>query len=247
VSERLHQSRRALALTPELVALTMRKVEDTGPDAGIPQFDDADYAAAVRNILKDRPSGDVWIFAYGSLIWNPACDTADPRVGTARGWHRAFRLRITRWRGTKEQPGLMMGLDRGGQCTGILYRLPAETVEEGLHKLLRREMTRKPPTNAPRWLSVEAEARTTVAIGFVMNQKGFAYAGSRSHEETADILAKACGHWGSGAEYLHNTIVKLSEHGIHDRNLWRLQELVAERIEALHGSTASKSQHGAEV
>ena len=235
------RSERVLALTPELVALTQRKIEDTGPDPGVAQFTDADYDEAVTAALAGRNTEDVWIFAYGSLIWNPACEVVEQRIGTAHGWHRAFRLSITRWRGTQEQPGLMMGLDRGGQCTGLLYRLPARAAEENLHKLFRREMTRKPPTNAPRWLSVAVDGGAIPALGFVINRKGFAYAGSRSHEATADILASACGHWGSGAEYLHNTIAKLAEHGIYDRNLWRLQALVAERIKELHGSDASRS------
>jgi cation transport protein ChaC len=220
----------SLALTPELVALTMRKVEDAGPDPGVPQFDDADYAELVAALLAGRPPENIWLFAYGSLIWNPACVTIEQRVGTARGWHRAFRLKISRWRGTKEQPGLMMGLDRGGGCTGLLQRLPAESVVEELGKLLRREMSRKPPGNVPRWLKVDAAGGPVEALGFVMNRNGYAYAGSRPHAETAEILARACGHLGSGAEYLHRTCAKLAEHGIHDRNLWELQRLVAERI-----------------
>lgn len=231
----------ALALTPDLVALTMRAIEDTGPDPGVEQFNDADYDAAVAATLAGHAADDIWIFACGSLIWNPACDVVEERIGTARGWHRAFRINMTRWRGTKEQPGLMMGLDRGGQCTGVLYRIPAGTAEANLAKLFRREMTRKPPTNMPRWLRVETDGGPLAAIAFVMDKKGFAYAGIRTHEETAEILAKACGHWGSGAEYLHNTIVKLAEYGIHDRNLWRLQALVAERIKERNPSPGAKS------
>ena len=71
------------------------------------------------------------------------------------------------------------------------------------------------------------------AMAFVLDRKVAAYTGPRTYEETADVLAKACGHGGSGAEYLHNTVVKLAEHGIHDRNLWALDRLVAERIRSL--------------
>jgi cation transport protein ChaC len=226
----LRQQRRAPTLTPELVALTLRKIEDTGPEPGEPQFDDGDYAELAASLLAGREGNDVWLFAYGSLIWNPACATVEERIGTVHGWHRAFRLKISRWRGTKEQPGLMMGLDRGGRCTGLLYRLPRESLADEVGKLLRREMSRKPPGNVPRWLKVDTTDGPVEAIGFVMNRSGYAYAGSRPHAETAEILAKACGHLGSGAEYLHNTCVKLAEHGIYDRNLWELQRLVADRI-----------------
>jgi cation transport protein ChaC len=82
---------------------------------------------------------------------------------------------------------------------------------------------------------VETKDGPVRAIGFVIDRNGPAYAGKRSDEETAAVLARACGHWGSGAEYLRNTVEKLAEHGIYDRNLWRLQALVAEKIRALHG------------
>ena len=146
---------RPLMLTPELVALTIRPMEDPGPGPDFVPATDADHDAAVAETLAGRPDGDAWLFACGSLIWRPACDFVEHRVGTARGWHRAFRLTISRWRGTAEQPGLMMGLDRGGQCTGVLYRLLPENVEESLGKLVRREMPRRPSANVPRWLRVE--------------------------------------------------------------------------------------------
>jgi len=79
-------------------------------------------------------------------------------MGMAHGWHRAFRLRIPRWRATEDQPGLMMALDRDGQCRGVLYRIPAATGEQNLGKLVRREMSAKPPTNVPRWIRVETDA-----------------------------------------------------------------------------------------
>jgi len=220
-----------MALTPNLVAQVHRVVEDSGPDPTIVYHTEEDYDAVVRSLLATHPlQQDTWLFAYGSLIWKPEIDQVEERSGTAHGWHRAFRLRITRWRATREQPGLMMGLDRGGQCRGVLYRLSAARLEENLGKLVRREMSAKPPTNVARWISVESNAGSVKAIAFVMNRKGRAYAGSLTLEETATLLATACGHWGSSAEYLHNTVAHLEERGIHDRNLWRLQALVAQRI-----------------
>jgi cation transport protein ChaC len=124
----------------------------------------------------------------------------------------------------------MMALDRGGQCRGVLYRLPAADLEGQLGKLFRREFTLKPPNNIPRWISVETDQGPVRAITFVMNRQARAYAGRLSPDEVADVLAKACGHWGSGAEYLHRTVQHLEEGGIHDRQLWRLQEKVADRI-----------------
>src|SRR3712207_120732 len=141
-------------------------------------------------------------------------------------------VRIERFRGTKDQPGLMMSLDRGGQCQGVVFKLPPGDLEEQLKKLVRREITVKPPNNIPRWIAVETDQGLVRALAFVMNRQSRFYTGKLPPEEVADVLAKACGHWGFGAEYLHNTVAHLEEYGVRDRNLWRLQALVAERIQA---------------
>lgn len=221
-----------MALTPDHVALVHRIVEDPGPEPGLVYHGEADYDEVVRNMLALRPPGrDAWLFAYGSLIWKPEVEHLEARRGTAHGWHRSFCFRITRFRATRDRPGLMMALDRGGQCQGILYRLPGGSLEAQLGKLFRREFTVKPPNSTPRWIRVATEEGPLTALAFVMNRRAPAYVGRLAPEEVAALLAGACGHWGSGAEYLHNTVMHLEEHGIHDRNLWRLQKLVAGRIE----------------
>jgi glutathione-specific gamma-glutamylcyclotransferase len=231
---------RQLALTPSLVAQVHRVLEDAGPDPNVVYHTEEDYDAVVHHLLSAHALGqDLWLFAYGSLLWKPEVDHVEERMGMAHGWHRAFRLRITRWRATEDQPGLMMALDRDGQCRGVLYRIPAATGEQNLGKLVRREMSAKPPTNVPRWIRVETDAGSVQAIAFVINRRGRVYAGKVSLEDTARLLAKACGHWGSCAEYLHKTVVHLEERGIHDRNLWRLQSLVAEQIKAATSSPGS--------
>ena len=225
---------RQMALTPDLVARVHRVVEDAGQEPGLSYQTDEDYDAAVEKILATHPVGeDAWLFAYGSLIWKPEIEQIDARRGTARGFHRSFCFRIIRHRATKEQPGLMMALDRGGQCQGVLYRLPGATLREQIGKLFRREFTVKPQNTIPRWISVDTDQGTVRALGFVMNRDAPTYAGRLPPEEVAETLAKACGHWGSGADYLRNTVAHLEEHGIRDRNLWRLQALVAERIKAM--------------
>jgi cation transport protein ChaC len=236
----------SLALTPELVALTLQKIEDPGPPPGVTYFDEADYGPIVAEALAGAPEGALWLFAFGSLIWKPACDHVEERKGLVRGWHRAFRLGWDyRWRGNPEHPNLMMGLDRGGECHGILYRLPSGEEERNLSALIRREMRIKPPPGLPitqtaRWLTVETKGERVRAVAFVLNRGGPGYRGPRPHEETAEILSKSCGTNGSGAEYLYRTVAKLAEHGIYDRNLWHLQKLVAERIRARHSSPVSE-------
>jgi len=226
---------RRMSLTPELVALVHREVEDPGPIPGVAYQTDDDYERMVDGLLATHPSGeDAWLFAFGSLIWKPECEHADGRAGIAPGWHRSFCFRIRRYRATEECPGLMMSLDRGGQCKGMLYRLPAASLRQQLHKLCRREITVKPQNTVARWITVVSDGLPVRAIAFVMNRASPAYVGRLSPEEVAGALSKACGHWGSGAEYLFNTVQKLEEHGIHDRYLWTLQQLVAERIALDH-------------
>jgi cation transport protein ChaC len=223
---------RPLSLTPDLVARTKQVIADPGKDPALTYQSDADYAALTAAVLAQRPAGQpLWLFACGSLIWKPEVEYAEEAMAVAPGWHRSFCFRIIRFRGTPDCPGLMMALDRGGSCHGVLFRLEEADIAARVEKLIRRECVTKPANNLPRWISVEmADGRRVFALAFVMNRRSPNYLGRLEHEKVADILARACGHGGSGAEYLYNTVSHLAERGIYDRNLWRLQALVAERI-----------------
>lgn len=238
-------SRRLMSLTPDLVAHVYRQVEDLGPPVGGSYLEDADYAALVDEALRGRTQdGPIWLFAYGSLIWRPEIEHVEERVATVRGWHRSFCMKLTRWRGTPESPGLMLGLDRGGACRGVAMRLPGGNPGEQLAKLFRREMTFKPSTYAPRWLPATTAAGPLTALGFVINRKGRAYSGPLSEGERVKMMASACGHVGSCADYLYNAVVSLEARGIHDRYLWRLQHLVAAEIAARRDSTVATASAG---
>ena len=225
--------RHEMSLTADLVALVHRSVADPGPSPGFEPLTDNDHDERRNTLLAShRKNDDLWLFAYGSLIWKPACEVDVQDHALLRGWHRKFCLRLLRFRGSADCPGLMMALDIGGSCRGVVQRIPAKHVEERLDQLLRRETSVKPASNVPRWVTVETDSGRRRAIAFAINRKGPTYAGPHTLEETADILARACGHWGSGAEYLMHTVAHLEDLGIHDRYLWKLQELVAERIKA---------------
>jgi cation transport protein ChaC len=239
-----------LVLTPELVARVARIEPDPGPQPGSIPLTDEDYRSMVAELLAERPPGPFWLFAYGSLIWKPEIEHEEEQIATAPGWHRAFCLRLTRWRGTRERPGLMMALDRGGSCNGVLLRLPDDDLHLRLDKLLRREMSVKwtehdgrairparlalGTGNLARWIKVRSNGNIVPALAFVANPKGQVYAGKLASEEVARILAAAAGHWGSCAEYLYNTVLHLDARGIRDKGLWRLQALVAAEIAAAH-------------
>ena len=146
-----------MRLTERHVALMRRDIKDEGgpPSGHIPMTED-DYQRVMGELLGGMTEGAAfWIFAYGSLIWKPACEVVELRTGILRGWHRAFCLGWnTRFRGSESAPGLMLALDHGGACKGVLYRLPNEAVEANLHKLLEREMGFKPASFPPRWVTV---------------------------------------------------------------------------------------------
>ncbi|SAL86158.1 ChaC-like protein [Caballeronia terrestris] len=219
-------------LTPELVALIGCKVEDRGPPPGVVVHSEADYEASLQALLTTGAwqGEDIWVFAYGSLLWNPAFDVDEQVAAILPGWHRAFCIRLTRFRGTPEQPGLMMSLVSGGSCRGALYRIAGGRVFENLRKLWRREMTVKPPTSPPRWVTAKAGHTAVRAIVFAADRRGRNFVTGLNDEEIACVLCKAVGHWGSGAEYLMQTVDHLERLGIRDANLWRLQRVVAQKL-----------------
>ncbi len=106
-------------LTAELVALIERLEPDPGPEPGTTDHTDAEFDAMVKAVLAEYSPDELWVFAYGSLIWNPEFKFVESRRATAHGWHRSFCLKLTRWRGTRELPALMLALDGGGTCKGV--------------------------------------------------------------------------------------------------------------------------------
>lgn len=220
-------------LTADLVALVERTEPDPGPPPGSREPTEAELRAVATQVLDTRPDGPLWLFAYGSLIWKPELEHLETRRARAHGWHRRFCMRLTRWRGTREVPGLMMALDRGGSVSGLAYRLSRADEFAQVMQLLARETDDARPTNVPRWLDVATPDGPLRALAFVASPTGANYAGRLPQHVVARTLARAAGHWGSGAQYLHNTVAGLDVHGIRDRNLWSLQSLVADEIRAL--------------
>jgi cation transport protein ChaC len=228
--DRMHNE---MALTPELVARCERGIADPGPEPGLPYLSEAEYDLLTEKLLAQKPAGPLWVFAYGSLIWNPEYESVEHRRAGAHGWHRAFCLELQRWRGTPEQKGLMMALERGGSCHGVLFRLPDNDHGLQLGRLLRREISFAAEMSGIRWIPVDTAEGRLYALVFWAGATGLDITVDLPLPEVARILARACGHLGSGAGYLYNTVSHLKEYGIRDRNLWRLQELVAEEIKSL--------------
>ena len=228
---------RQMRLTLELVARVPPHSGDTGKLAGrTDRPTDAEYDQVVATLLADGPeTGEVWIFAYGSLIWNPEFEFDQERLGTAKGWHRSFCLGWVRiYRGTPERPGIMLAMDRGGSCRGVVFRLPPDAVHENMLKILRREMPIKRanfPSNSARWISVQTKGGPLRALAFPISRQSDAYLPGLTPEMVVKALATAAGERGSMAEYLHSTVTHLEQRGIHDRYMWKMQDMVAAWLE----------------
>ena len=178
-------------------------------------LNDEQLAASLRRTLDERPAGvGWWVFAYGSLLWNPLFPVAEMRVARLRGWHRRFCLWSLATRGTPDAPGLVLGLEPGGSCRGVALRLPAPLALDELHLLWRREMV--VGSYRPTWIRLDAEGREVVALTFVVRRDHVQYAGKLSPEREVEVLARAAGAFGSSQDYLERTRVALVAHGIVD-------------------------------
>jgi len=224
-----HPVTRPMSLTPEQVARTRREVPVPEDDLGFTPLTDAEYAAMIAGLLQGH-EGPLWVFAYGSLIWNPGFPVGRIRKAVAHGWHRSFCLELTSWRGSPEIPGLMLALERGGSTTGLLMEIAPGQEAEGLEALLRREMPGREHAGMARWIKARSDGDDIRALTFWAGPKGPFVTSGLPPETVAWRLAHACGHAGSGAEYLYSTVAKLDEYGLRDRNLWHLQHLVAEEV-----------------
>lgn len=187
---------------------------------------DAEIQADLDATLASHdPAADVWLFGYGSLMWNPAIDFTDCIPAKVQGWHRRFCLWLHSGRGTPDNPGLMLALERGGSCHGALYRIAASHARDELLLPWRRELF----TGAyrSRWVTAETLSGPVQAATFVVNRDYPRYAGKLPEALVAERLAMATGPLGSCASYLDQAIESLHQLGRRDRSMERLQASMA--------------------
>src|SRR5207248_5264242 len=178
-----------------------------------------DWVAALRDSTVP-----VWLFAYGSLMWNPEMPFAERRPALLRGYHRSFCLYPRDYRGTPGRPGLVLGLDRGGACRGIVYRLPPEALGAAIDQVWAREMAGEVYRMRP--VSVTTPQGRLAAYAFVVRRDRPDYARRLALDEAARIISVAVGGRGSGRGYRTNTVRHLEELGIADGPLHRLHDQV---------------------
>jgi glutathione-specific gamma-glutamylcyclotransferase len=168
----------------------------------------------------DLPRDELWIFTYGSLMWDPAFRFRSSAPALLRGYHRAFCIYSSRYRGTVSAPGLVLGLDRGGACRGRAYCVAAADIPEALEALWLREMRRR--VYVPRLLPVGMGKERRMALTFLANRCHDGYAGQLGRDAAAAIIAARCGERGPNVDYLVNTLRHLDALGVRDRHLYDL-------------------------
>ena len=197
---------------------------------------DAREASRRRLLARHAPGAAVWVFGYGSLMWNPAFYCDEQRPGLVYGYHRRFCLWMTMGRGSPDRPGLMLGLERGGSCRGVALKIAAQHVESETAILWRREMMTG--TYQPRWVSVHTKDGPLPAIAFVVDHAHPRYSGRLDLETTVRAIARAKGRLGLCRDYLRHTVRHLDELGIGDGPMHRLLR----RVEA-YGSGETDVPH----
>ena len=197
----------------------------------VPLVPAAQFDASLESALSGWDhTQDLWVFAYGSLIWNPLIHFVEQRRALLRGFHRRFCLQSRGARGTLANPGLVLGLDFGGCCNGVAFRIVAAEARHEMKLIWRREMVLG--SYAPRWVSVESNGTALRALAFVVNHAHPHYTGKLPVDELTRIMASAGGTLGSCADYLRQTVDCLAAHDIDDPHLRDLQQRVGLAISA---------------
>lgn len=176
---------------------------------------------SLSQFLQARPPGDLWVFAYGSLMWNPLIRFEDRQTATLKNWHRSFCLRAIAGRGSPTQPGRMLALEPGGMTQGVALRLHDELLAEELRVLWTREMA----TGAycPLWTTVTLRGgHQAQAIAFVADPSLVAYESDSSVETIAPVIASAHGPFGSNADYVYQLDFALADCAMEDEYVCRL-------------------------
>jgi cation transport protein ChaC len=175
-----------------------------------------------RRRLLPPPGEDFWVFAYGSLMWNPGFATPQSLPVRLPGWHRAFCIRSEHYRGTREAPGLILGLLPGGTCRGVVHRLPHEGYD-----LVRRYLWDREILNDGVYLEtirpvILADGSRVEALVYLANRDHLQYAGKLPQAEAVRLIRQGVGVTGRNLDYLVNTVEQLEAHGFRDPSLHAL-------------------------
>jgi cation transport protein ChaC len=210
------------ATRERLRAGTLLAAWRANPPPGVKLRSDEELAESLAQVLRSHDrTQDVHVFGYGSLMWNPALEYTDVDTARIHGWHRRFCLRLLLGRGSPQTPGVMLALDRGGACTGRLYRIAAAKVDDELRLLWRREMIAGSYT--ARWVNVQVGDRRLHAITFVVDRHHPRYIGGLPADQIAHLLRTGQGSLGTSRWYFDALSTTLEELNVRDAGIERLR------------------------
>lgn len=168
---------------------------------------------------------DFWVFGYGSLMWRPGFDHEEMRQARLFGYHRALCVRSFVHRGTPQRPGLVLGLDRGGSCQGVAFRIRPELRDAVIGYLRERELVTHVYLETTRKIRLDSGLDVT-AVTYVVDRSHDQYAGALSVDDASGRVSGAVGQSGPNEDYVINTADHLRTLGIRDHHL----EAIAARV-----------------
>ncbi len=170
----------------------------------------------------------MWVFGYGSLLWNPGFEPAEAITATLGGYHRSFCMLSVHHRGTVDEPGLVLALDAAdAECVGVAFRVAAQEEGEVLNALRERELISSAYVERQVSLSLE-DGRQVEALTYVIDRDHEQYC-QYDLEKQAQLIARSVGGRGPNPEYLYNTAAHLTKMGIEDPDM----EWLVNRVRAL--------------
>lgn len=188
---------------------------------------DDDREQSRAQTLADHRSGDLWVFAFGSLMWDPAFLFTEVRRASVPGYSRQFLLKdIYGGRGTREAPGLMAALDKGGCCEGLVFRIAAQDIETETEVLWRREMVG--PGYIPTFVTALVDGQPVKALTFVADYSADAINLDMTRQDQVSYIATGTGFLGTSKDYLSNIVSQCSILGIDDEDCSALLREVEE-------------------
>jgi cation transport protein ChaC len=175
--------------------------------------------------INEHETGDLWVFGYGSLMWRPGFDVVERVPARLIGLHRALCVFSFVHRGTPEKPGLVLGLDRGGMCRGIAFRVAAAKREKTIAYLRDREQVTSVYVETVRRIELEDPARRQVrALTYVVDRGHVQYAGRLSVEHSVHYVRQGHGRSGQNRDYVIETVRALEALGYRETDLHRIAE-----------------------
>lgn len=172
----------------------------------------------MRQDQVENDDGDFWVFGYGSLMWRPGFDFTESALAWVHGYHRSLCIFSHVHRGTPERPGLVLGLDYGGSCQGVAFRVAARDRDATLAYLRERELVTSVYLEKTVGLRF-ADGGATSAIAYVVDRAHRQYAGRLTREEMTRLIAEGVGANGDNPAYVRNTYEHLLQLDIHDAEL----------------------------